>query len=100
MSEDKPVPPPQEPSSSSPGATPAKPQFEEGRDPVHVPPKPYRKPPKELPLFDDQVVFQKKPDEPVPTFIDGCLKVIGVLLIGAFVLGGLVFATCFLSMSR
>jgi len=99
MSEDKPVPPPQEPTPPQQGA-PSKPQFEEGRDPVHVPPKPYRKPPKELPLFDDQVVFQKKPDEPEPTFMDGCLKVIGVLIIGAFVLGGLIFATCFLSMRR
>jgi hypothetical protein len=80
MSEDKQKPPP--------SATPLEPKPEAGRDQGYIPANASSMPP------------PRSETEYQPTFMDGCLKVLGVLIIGAFVLGGLVFATCFLSMRR
>jgi hypothetical protein len=68
-------------------------------EPPHEPPQPTAWRPEDMSYAADHI----KP-KPPQSGLDGCLTVVGkivlTLFIGIFLLGGLVFATCFLSMRR
>jgi hypothetical protein len=68
-------------------------------EPPHQPAQPVAWRPEDMNYAADHI----KP-KPPQSELDGCLAVIGkivlTLVIGIFLLGGLVFATCFLSMRR